>query len=71
MNVYDEQCIDSKTRKKQETYLNYLTVLGYEIKRCVKYHKSNWELIEKGVEVSMAIDLEHYGYPLSDKYDPD
>ncbi len=69
IGVYDTQCIDPKTRKEQEAYLKYLTGLGYHIRKCVKYRKSNGELIEKGAEVSMTIDLEEYGHPARDKYD--
>ncbi len=69
MGVYDNECIDSKTRKEQEAYLKYLKGLGYRVRKCVKYHKSNGEIIEKGAEVSMTIDLEQYGHPTCDKYD--
>ncbi len=69
MGVYDDDCIDSNARKEQEAYLNYLTGLGYHIRKCVKYHKSNGEIIEKGAEVSMTVDLEEYGHPTCDKYD--
>ena len=35
----------------------------------MKYHKRTGELIEKGAEVSMVIDLIHYGHLSDDRYD--
>lgn len=69
---YEKDCVSLGCYRQQEEFFTSLTTLGYYIKRCVKYIGSSKEVIVKGPEVSLTIDMVHYGHPSSsapDRFD--
>ncbi|MBD3339677.1 MAG: NYN domain-containing protein [Candidatus Lokiarchaeota archaeon] len=66
---YEEAFVPRKNYLRQERTIKKLERLGFEVKRCVKYGTSSGEVIKKGSETSLAIDLYHYAHPSLDAYD--
>jgi uncharacterized LabA/DUF88 family protein len=67
--AYEEAFVPKNTYLRQEKTLQKIEGSGFDVKRCVKYGSSSGEVVRKGSETSLAIDILHLASPQVDAYD--